>query len=81
LVCNGNVAELSEGMRLLEASCVVVAASVASVGPATKDVDDGDAWLVAHGSKDPEKRLQNACCCVEISVARGNDRRAVRAPK
>ena len=45
---------------------------VARAAPTT--VDDGDAWLVAHGSKDPEKRLQNACCCVEVGVGRRAER-------
>lgn len=52
------------------------AVGIAGAAPAatTKDVDDGDAWLAAHGSKDPEKRLQNACCCVEVSVGRPAER-------
>ena len=56
-------------MRAVLACCILVA-GVRLAGAAPKAVEDGDAWLAAHGSKDPEKRLQNACCCVEVSVGR-----------
>jgi len=49
-------------------------ASGGSGAAAPPDVEDGDAWLVAHGSKDPEKRLGNACCCVEVRVGRPAER-------
>jgi len=59
----------------LVSSCLVLAlGAVAAAGTAPKSVEDGDAWLVAHGSKDAEKRLQNACCCVEVSVGRPAER-------
>ena len=67
-------------MRLLLASVVLVCTVLAcpltargdagSAGSASASIDviDPDAWLKAHGVKNPPHDLHDPCCCVEITV-------------
>ena len=45
-------------------------ADTGSAGSASASIDvtDPDAWLKAHGVKNPPHDLQQPCCCVEITV-------------
>jgi hypothetical protein len=67
-------------MRLLLASIVLVCevlacpltarADAGSAGSASASIEvaDPDAWLTAHGVKNPSHALHDPCCCVEITV-------------
>ena len=67
-------------MRLLSASVPLISALLAcsrtaradagSAGSASgsADVTDPDAWLTAHGVKNPPHDLHDPCCCVEITI-------------
>jgi hypothetical protein len=49
-------------------SIVLVCAVSAGSASAPNDVADPDAWLTAHGVKNPPHDLHDPCCCVEITV-------------